>query len=91
METDIKTLWEYACNGKINALKEYFKSENSIINRRYKRLGASYSLIMGAFRNNQFDTVEYLISIGETITDEERKEINKELKRIELIKKLGEL
>ena len=43
---------------------------------------------MGALRNNQFETVEYLISVGETITDEEKEQILTELKRIDIIKKL---
>lgn len=89
MEISIEKLWEYACSGNIEALKRYYKSEEGITDIRYYKFKAEHSLIMGAFRNNQFETVEYLLSIGESITNEEKEEINKELKRIELLKKLG--
>ena len=80
-------LWEYACNGDIEKLKKYY-SEHNETNRRYCRFNKEHSLIMGALRNNQFETVEYLISVGETITDEEKEQILTELKRIDIIKKL---
>ena len=80
-------LWEYACNGDIEKLKKYY-SEHNEINRRYCRFNKEHSLIMGALRNNQFETVEYLISVGETITDEEKEQILTELKRIDIMKKL---
>ena len=80
-------LWEYACNGDIEKLKKYY-SEHNEINRRYCRFNKEHSLIMGALRNNQFETVEYLISVGETITDEEKEQILIELKRIDIMKKL---
>ena len=80
-------LWGYACNGDIEKLKKYY-SEHNEINRRYCRFNKEHSLIMGALRNNQFETVEYLINVGETITDEEKEQILTELKRIDFIKKL---
>ena len=80
-------LWKYACNGDIEKLKKYY-SEHNETNRRYCRFNKEHSLIMGALRNNQFETVEYLISVGETITDEEKEQILTELKRIDIIKKL---
>ena len=81
-------LWEYACNGDIEKLKKYY-SEHNEINRRYCRFNKEHSLIMGALRNNQFETVEYLISVGETITNEEKEQILTELKRIDIIKKIS--
>ena len=83
----IYKLWEYVCNGDIEKLKKYY-SEHNEINRRYCRFNKEHSLIMGALRNNHFDTAEYLISVGETITDEEKEQILTELKRIDIIKKL---
>lgn len=88
MESTIEKLWEHACNGEIEELKKYYKEGEGLINQRYCRRKRNNSLIMGAFRNNQLETVEYLMSVGEDITDEERAEINKELKRIELLQKL---
>jgi len=62
--TDINKLWEYACDGNIEELRKYYDNGGSI-NNRYIKFGEGHSLIMGAFRNNHFDTVEYLMSVGE--------------------------
>ena len=59
-------LWRYACNGNTQRLKKYYAG-GGIKNLRYKAFGTEHSLIAGAFRNRQHDTVEYLISIGETV------------------------
>lgn len=84
----IEQLWEASCCGNINTLKSYYRKESSVLNRRYKAFGGETSLIMGAFNNNEFDTVDYLISVGETITDDEKEMIQKELKRIECLYKI---
>ena len=86
---NIEKLWEAACCGDMETLKEYYEMGEGIIDIRYGKFRANHSLIMGAFRNSQFETVEYLLSVGESITYEERKEVQKELKRIEILKKLG--
>ena len=88
-ENSIETLWELACSGNINELKKYFSSEYMVLNRRYYKLGKENSLIMGAFRNGEFDTVEYLMSVGETVTSEEEKEILYELRRIDIMRKIA--
>ena len=88
-EDPIKTLWMLACSGNIKELKKYFSSEDMVLNRRYHKLGKENSLIMGAFRNGEFDTVEYLLSVGETVTSEEEKEILYELRRIDIIRKIS--
>ena len=84
----IEQLWEASCCGKINTLKRYYREESSVLNRRYKAFGSETSLIMGAFNNNEFDTVDYLISVGETITDDEKAMIHRESKRIECLYKI---
>lgn len=90
MEISIDKLWEYACNGDIKRLKKYFSSKEKILNRRCYRFGTEHSLIMGAFRNRQLLTVEYLLSIGESITQREREEVDRELKGFELLEKILE-
>ena len=87
---DIEKLWEAACSGDMETLKEYYENGEGIIDIRYKKFRTSHSLIMCAFRNSQFETVEYLLSVGESITYKERKEVQNELKRIEILKRLGE-
>ena len=83
----IDKIWTASCDGNINVLKKYFSSKNAKRNIRYCRFG-QHSLIMGAYRNNQFDTVEYLLSVGETVTEEEMKHIQKEIERLELLKRI---
>ena len=85
--TDIQNLWEYACCGDIENLKYY--DDGGCVNRRYFEFGIEHSIVMGAFRNNQFETVDYLISVGEGITQAEQNELQSELKRFRLIKKLA--
>ena len=88
MEPAIDKLWEYACEGDTEALKNYFHENWGTINQRYNKFGESHSLIMAASRNNQFETVRYLVSIGETITFEEHVELWTELEKIEVMKML---
>lgn len=88
MKTNIEKLWSYACSGDIEALKKYYNEEQGEINKRYDKFGHLNSLIMGAFRNNQFDTVEYLLDKGETVTQDERKAILNKLREIELMRKI---
>ena len=45
---------------------------------------------MGAFRNNQFDTVEYLMSVGEEISPKEYEEIQTEMRKLDIMQRLVE-
>lgn len=87
--TDIEKLWENACSGNIDALKEYYNGGGSI-NNRYLKFGEEHSLIMGAFRNNQFDTVEYLMSVGEELSQKEYEEFKADMRNQELIERMVE-
>lgn len=84
MIEDINKLWENACSGNIEELKKYYENGGSI-NNRYFKFGESHSLIMGAFRNNHFDTVEYLMSVGEQLTDKEYIDIKSEMRKTEIL------
>ena len=87
--TDINKLWEYACSGNIEELKKYYDNGGSV-NNRYIKFGEGHSLIMGAFRNNQFDTVEYLMSVGEEISPKEYDEIQTEMRKQDIMQRLVE-
>ena len=78
----VKELWHYACNGNIKRLKRYYKSGGTK-NLRYRAFRREHSLIAGAFRNKQYDTVKFLIKIGETITEAEKPEIQEYLQQIQ--------
>ena len=86
---DINKLWEYACSGNTEELKKYYDNGGSV-NNRYFRFGESHSLIMGAFRNSQFDTVEYLMSVGEEPTNKEYNDIKNEIRKIDILRELVE-
>lgn len=85
--TSIDELWSWACSGETEKLKEYYDNGGSI-NNRYFKFGDSHSLIMGAFRNNQFDTVEYLMSVGEEITPKEYDAMQTEMQKLNIIQRL---
>lgn len=87
--TDINKLWEYACSGNIEKLKEHYDNGGSVHNN-YFMFGEAHSLIMGAFRNNQFDTVEYLMSVGEEITPKEYREMETEMRKLDIMQRLVE-
>lgn len=89
MTEDINKLWEYACSGNIEELKKYYDNGGSI-NNRYFKFGEGHSLIMGAFRNNQFDTVEYLMSVGEELSNKEYMDIKCEMRKQEIMGALVE-
>lgn len=88
MATNIEKLWQYACSGNITELKKYYEQECGEVNRRYERFGHSNSLVMGAFRNRQFETVDYLLDVGEIITRDEDKEISDMLNKAELMRRI---
>lgn len=83
----IEKLWSAACSGNIDYLKKYYENGGEK-NLRYQAFGRAHSLIMGAFRNNLYDTVDYLLSVGETLTPLEKNEVECELRRLEALKKL---
>lgn len=62
----IKKLWDAACCGKTDVLKRHYENGGEI-GLRYPAFGSKHSLIAGAYRNGNFDTVRYLIEVGETI------------------------
>lgn len=84
----IEKLWEAACSGDIDILKQYYKTAGNI---RYQKFGREHSLIIGAFRNNQWEVIDYLLSIGETITQEEKEEISTELNHVKYMEILAQL
>lgn len=57
-------LWEAACCGENDKLIKYYENGGEI-NRRWKAFGKSHSLIAGAYRNGNFDTVDLLYKYGE--------------------------
>lgn len=84
----ITMLWGYACSGDIEGLKEYYNNGGTT-GKTYFKFGEHHSLIMGAFRNRQYEVVDYLLSVGEKVTEKEWNEINLELQRIESMKKIA--
>ena len=86
---NIEKLWEWACSGDTEKLRNYYENGGSINNRHFA-FGESHSLIMGAFRNSQFDTVEYLMSVGEELTNKEYADVKGEMRKQEILHSLVE-
>lgn len=84
---NVKNLWSLACSGDIDSLREYYESGGDV-NLRYNRFNTEYSLIMGALSNRQYDTIDYLLSVGETVTDEEFKEIEYLVRRQNVLREI---
>lgn len=74
-EKIIYILWSAACSGEIDILKAYYENGGKV-GREYFKFGIAHSLIAGALRNGNFETVDYLLSVGETVSGEsERREM----------------
>lgn len=71
---DIYDLWSAACAGENDVLQAYYENGGEI-NRRYIMFGKTHSLIAGAYRNGNIDTVSLLQRYGETPEDHEREEL----------------
>lgn len=71
---DIYDLWAAACAGENETLENYYENGGEI-NRRYFKFGINHSLIAGAYRNGNLDTVELLQKYGETPEEHERDEL----------------
>lgn len=65
-----ENLWGAACTGEIETLSKYYEGGGKV-GRRYEKFGISHSLIAGAYRNGEFDTVRYLLKVGESLEEHE--------------------
>ncbi|SHJ29372.1 hypothetical protein [Hespellia stercorisuis] len=86
---DIEQLFTFACSGDISGLEEYYKNGGTK-NIRYQKFGTEHSLMMGAFRNCQFATMDYLKSQGETLTEAEAAALQRALGQMERAKHLAD-
>lgn len=71
---DIQELWAAACSGDNDTLFDYY-AEGGEPNRRYTKFNRERSLISGAYRNGQTETVDLLLTYGETVMEHERQEL----------------
>lgn len=78
-EKSIEDLWEAACSGDIDTLKAYYKNGGEK-NRRFEKFGKKHSLVAGAIRNGESETVKYLLSVGETTESHEAMELDSFMK-----------
>ena len=83
---NMEDLFSYACAGNIKRLKEYYQSKEGVTGRTFQKFGKEHSLVMGAFRNDQFETVKFLLEMGEAPTAEEKEQVKRELMRWEVMK-----
>ena len=76
-----------ACTGDIENLDTYYKMTGSL-DVTYRKFLKDHSLIMGAYRNSQWDTVLWLLDHGAKLTYEEQQEINEQYMEHMLLWKL---
>lgn len=75
---DIKEdIWTAVCCGDNKFIENAFNKSLIKANTRHHQFDADSSLIMGALRNKNYDTVEVLKSFGETILKDEVSEYKK--------------
>ena len=86
---NISKLWSLACSGDIDSLKKYYEGGGET-NVRHNRFNTQYSLIIGALGNRKYDTIDYLLSVGETVTDEEFKEIEYLVRQQNILREIYE-
>lgn len=86
--TSTEQLFELACSGNIKALEDFWNGEGDL-NVTYSKFGKEHSLIMGAFRNQQYDTVKWLKNHGCKLTEEEQDIINVEYMKIKTVESLA--
>lgn len=77
-------LFELACAGNTEALEELYRNGQSL-DVSYEKFGEEHSLIMGAFRNRQWNTVRWLLDSGARLTPAEQAEINGRYQEMRLI------
>ena len=77
-------LFELACAGDTETLKELYRNGQRL-DVAYEKFGEEHSLIMGAFRNRQWDMVRWLLGCGARLTPAEQKEINSRYQEMRLI------
>ena len=77
----INKIWSAVCSGDIDTLEKlsiHWKGKKVIL----LGFGIKHSLIMGALRNKEYETVRYLIKNGEQLLSHEVKEFYNEKKSI---------
>lgn len=80
-------LFEMACTGDLENLDTYWKITGSL-DVTCRKFGAEHSLVMGAFRNRQWETVRWLLEHGAKLTDSEQEEINDQYMEMSLMQKM---
>lgn len=88
ISVNIERLFGLACSGDIETLEMYYNNGENL-NVTYNKFGKEHSLIMGAYRNRQYDTVKWLKNHGCSLSEDEQDEINMEYLRIKTIELLA--
>lgn len=82
-------LFELTCAGEIETLRGLYQNGQRL-DVTHEKFGKEHSLIMGAFRNRQWDTARWLLGSGAKLTLEERAEINDRYQEMRLIEEMQE-
>lgn len=83
----VNELFGMACTGDIRELEEYW-NDNGNLNIKYEKFGQCHSLVMGAYRNKQYDTVNWLLEHGTKLNEHEQEEVNDKYYRLVMLEKM---
>ncbi len=83
-------LFELACAGDTETLEELYRNGQHL-DVAYEKFWEEHSLIMGAFRNRQWDTVRWLLGCGARLTPAEQEEINGRYQKMRLIAEMQKI
>lgn len=83
-------LFELACAGDIGTLEELYRNGQRL-DVTYEKFGEEHSLIMGAFRNQQWDTVHWLLGSDARLTPAEQEEVNDRYQEVRLIAEMQKI
>lgn len=82
-------LFELACAGETETLKRLYQNGQRL-DVTYEKFGKEHSLIMGAFRSQQWDMARWLLVSGAKLTLAEQAEISDRYQEMQLIKEMHE-
>ena len=77
-----------ACSGDIESLDTLYRM-NGTIDLTYRKFGREHSLLMGAYRNHHWETVDWLKSHGAALTPQEQKELSDQGKALEFLREMA--
>lgn len=78
----MQNLWNAIWANRLDIIKEHFEKEDTKINERIGIYGSEQSLVFTAMKSGNMEIVDYLLSIGEYLMDDELDQLKKEKREL---------